>query len=160
MEKLMQTSDLPHFIWKIESSCALPGETKAEIASKMESIAEAVSEGAATAEIFYAERAVGAKIIAKASPEMRRAAMDEARRISSRGISGLVAKVLFFVKGLDEETRQTVVSNIARKILLERCSARLDEVRLRLAGAVSSSSLSPFSKMAARHGAGAPADGR
>ena len=155
----MQSSPWPHFIWKIESSCALPGETKAEIAAKMESIAEAVSDGAATAEIFYAERAVGAKIIAKASPEMRREALDEARRISSRGISGLVAKVLFFVKGLDDETRQTVVSNIAHKILLEKCSARLDQVRLRLTGAVSSSSLSPFSKMAAPD-AGAPPAGR
>ena len=131
----------PHFIWKIERKEGLPGETQAEIAQRMEEIAQSIGAGLAKTEIFYDENLVGARISVSLTSAMRASAQAEARRLSGQGLSGLVARFLFFVKGFDEQARGQVIDNIAERLLHEKSSRILESIRQRLAAALSQSSL-------------------
>lgn len=134
-------NSIPHFIWKVESSSPIAGEKKAEIATKMETIASYATDGVAKTEIFYDEFIVGAKITISVDNQMKTDAYNEAIRISTKGFSGFLAKILFFFKGIDKNAQEAVIENIAQKILYDKSKQLLNVLRYKLALAVSKSNL-------------------
>jgi hypothetical protein len=114
----------PSFEWKIASAAGVfTGEQKADLADRMQSIAEGIAAGQARVAFDFGEGFVSATISPKVSEDMSKRAQERARRSLSQGLQGWVARAMIFLHGLDASQRDELAQRLAQSYLRDELAA-------------------------------------
>lgn len=121
-----------YFTWTAERQDGpMSAEEKTTRASAMIELLKAVCGDAANIEISYDESLVRAKVSAKITPAMRETADQRARAAITRGITGIYASALLFLRGQSKDTKELIIKELASRYLIEERGKALGILELR-----------------------------